>query len=133
MIKRSTDKLPEANHPFARWCSGIAIASWALGVQSFQPPWNQLGAILSPGVGYIVGLSLDVVITRLSEKTSKRKQKRDLLELTKKIDDLFKERKGAIDMGADSDSDIVKLIDSSIEECRRNKIDILLTTQFRRK
>jgi hypothetical protein len=129
MNRKASDNLPEPRHPFARWCAGATVGIWALSVQSFSDPWNKLGAILSPGVGYIIGLALDFVISRVSEGNSKRQQKRDLLEIKSRIENLYKERQEAVDFGADSET--LKLIDSSIIEFRRTRIDMMIAVPSR--
>ena len=118
MTKRPSENLPEPSHPFARWFAGAAVSSWALGATYFSDPWNRWVAILSPGVGYLFGHTLDLIIYRVSEGSLKRKIRRDLLENKKTLDRLRKERYDAIEVGADDQ--IVKSIDSTIfRSCRQ--------------
>ena len=112
----ANENLPEPAHPFARWCAGAAVGLWALGVQSFSDPWNKIGAILSPGIGYLVGQTLDFVINHASRANFKRRHERDLLDNKKTLDDLFKERQDAISFGADSESKIHRWNDSILSE-----------------
>jgi hypothetical protein len=102
MTKRPSENLPEPSHPFAKWTAGAAVSFWALGVQYFTSPWNQWGAILSPGVGYIFGHTLDKIIYRISEGSLKRKTERELLENQKSIDRLSKELQDQIAAGGDA-------------------------------
>jgi hypothetical protein len=117
MTKQPRSNLPEPGHPFARWGAGAAISCWALIVQDFSSPLNKLGAIVSPGVGYIFGLALDSIIFHVSEANSKRKKRRHLLETKKRMDDLYKERQNYIQDGASLE--IIESVDCAIETCRR--------------
>jgi hypothetical protein len=119
MTKRSSDHLPEPSHPFARWCAGAAISCWALGVQNFSDPWNKLGAILSPGVGYIFGYTLDSIIFYVSEANSTRKRQK----LKKKMDDLCKQRQDYNRVGANRE--IIEVISVEIEQCHRTLLEVI--------
>jgi hypothetical protein len=124
MTKRAISKeLPEPGHPFARWCAGAIVSLWALGAQYFPDPWNKLGAILSPGAGYIFGQALDFIIIRVSNTNFRRTQQRNLLENKKSEDDLYKERQNALRYGADSK--IIAEIDAAIFSLQRNRIYVI--------
>jgi len=122
-LRPTNENLPEPAHPFARWCGGAAVGLWALGVQSFSDPWNKIGAILSPGFGYLVGLTLDQIIYHASRVNFRRSHERALLDNKKTIDDLFKERQDAIAFGADSE--IVQSIDTMIVFYKKARIEII--------
>jgi len=47
--------LPDPHSPFAKWFGATCVAFWAVGVQTFDVPWKQLMAFLSPGLGYVAG------------------------------------------------------------------------------
>jgi hypothetical protein len=128
MKKRAAHKegLPEPSHPFARWGAGVAIALWAMGVQDLAGPWNKVGAILTPGVGYVIGLMLEVVVYKVSETNQKRMRRHDLSENKKRIDDLYRERQYAIQFGADPE--IVASIDSTIVRFQKTRIALIATT-----
>jgi hypothetical protein len=119
----SPEHLPEPSHPFARWGAGAAISLWALGVQNFSDPWNKLGAILSPGFGYLFGQVLDFAIYRISEHTTKAMQGRLLSDNKKQLDALYKERQEAIEFGADPQ--IIKSLDLAIVSFRQTRIEII--------
>jgi hypothetical protein len=119
MTKRPSESLPEPGHPFARWCAVAAISCWSLGVQNFSDPWNKLGAILSPGIGYLFGHILDLIIFHLSEATSARKQQK----FKKKMDDLCKQRQDYIQFGANPR--IISVIDVEIEQCQRIIVEMI--------
>jgi hypothetical protein len=123
MTKRPSENLPEPNDPFARWFAGIAVGFWALGVQDFPTPWNKWAAILSPGVGYVLGHALDLIIHRIKENNLKRTIRRDLLENTKTLDDLRKDRQRVIEVGADDQ--IIKSIDTTIFEFEQTRLKII--------
>jgi hypothetical protein len=115
--------LPEPKHPFARWFGGATIGIWALVVQSFVDPWNKIGAILSPGVGYILGHLLQAGINYCANMSSKRKRRADLANATHKIDDLYTQRNLARDNGAISD--VLLLIDQAITAAEQEKLKII--------
>lgn len=125
MRKRSNNReeLPEASHPFARWGAGVAVSLWALSVQSLSDPWSKIGAILSPGVGYVVGLVLDLVVSRISQRTLRKNQQRELSENKRKIDDLYRERQYAIEFGAVPE--IIASIDSAIFQFQLTRVDMI--------
>lgn len=115
--------LPEPKHPFAQWGAGAAVSIWALGVQSFSSPMSQIGAVLSPGVGYILGQTLDIVIYRVSKSNSKRRYRQELSENSKKLDDLAKERREAIKYGADPQ--IIASIEAVIVTARNTRVEMM--------
>jgi hypothetical protein len=113
--------LPEPSHPFARWSGGAAaVGVWALIVQSFPEPLNKVGAILTPGVGYIVGNALQVTIDFFLNKSLKKWHAQDLVDDTKKIDNLNQELLFAKENGANSE--VISLIEVSITAAHREKI-----------
>jgi hypothetical protein len=77
----SGERLPEPKNAFARWGGGAAVGFWAVGVQTLPDPWDKLGAVLSPGIGYIVGVVLDSIYNRISENSRKHTRLRDLSEI----------------------------------------------------
>ena len=83
-------ELPEPSHAFARWFGRAAVGVWALVVQSFGDPLNKVGAVLSPGVGYLLGHALQAGIDFCANISSTRRQRIDSENATKKIDDLTK-------------------------------------------
>lgn len=115
--------LPEPRHPFARWFGSAAVGIWALVVQSFADPWDKLGAILSPGVGYIIGQALQASISYVSNVSSNRTQRIDLEKATKKLDELRKERNAAQENGANSK--ILFVIDEAITVAHQEKVELI--------
>jgi hypothetical protein len=117
------ENLPEPAHPFARWCAGAAIGLWALGVQSLSDPWNKIGAIVSPGVGYLLGQTLDYIIYHASRVNFRLRHEKALLNNKKTIDNLYKERQDAIAVGAGSE--IVQSIDAMLVYYQKARIEMI--------
>jgi hypothetical protein len=118
MSKRRGDNLPDPSHPFAKWGAGVAISCWALGVQNFSDPWNKLGALISPGIGYIIGLLLDWLVSLASETGKQRR----FSKAQKRMDDLFKQRQDYIGVGANPT--MISIIDMEIERCRLSIVEL---------
>jgi hypothetical protein len=125
MTSRGT--LPEPKHPFARWGAGAAISIWALGVQYFSVPFDKLGAIISPGIGYVLGQSLDLIIFRLAKRNSEKDVQRQLQKNKRKIDDLYKEKQELISVGADPGT--IKAVDALIIEYLQIRVQIFAKEQ----
>jgi len=100
MRGRQTDGLPQAKHPFARWCAAIAISFWALGVQELSTPLSKFGALLSPGVGYLLGLSIDWIIVRASARREKREQEEAAAEKKREQEEAAVEKRREQDRAA---------------------------------
>lgn len=79
--------LPEPSHPFARWFGGAVVGIWALGVQSLPDPWNKVGAILSPGVGYIFGHGVEICVYWFRDKSDRIANKRNIDNLYQQLND----------------------------------------------
>jgi hypothetical protein len=115
-------ELPEPSHAFARWSGRAAVGIWALAVQSFEDPLNKLGAILSPGVGYILGHALQAAIDFCANMSSTRRQRIDLDRITEKIDALNKERDEARANGANNT--VISLYEERITAAYEERINI---------
>ena len=72
--------LPEPSDPFSRWFGGACVAAWAVGVQSFPDPLNKLLAILSPGVGYLAGHTMNQAV-KANDRRAQLKGVRDSIAL----------------------------------------------------
>lgn len=51
-----------------------------MGVQSFDDPWSRLLAILTPGIGYLAGHGLELILRARSEADEKRRRTRHFSE-----------------------------------------------------
>jgi hypothetical protein len=138
MVNRSLNResLPEPSHPFSRWGAGLAVSCWALGVQSFPEPWNKVGALVSAGLGYVVGQALDYIITYLSDRRLKKQQQKSefenkdriykqISENKTKIDILIKERQDALTFGADGE--FIASINTNILQLQKINVKLIGT------
>jgi hypothetical protein len=123
-VQRSVhEQLPQPDHPFARWGVAAAVAVWALSAQSLMDPWNKIAAILSPGIGYLVGQVLDAIFIRVSEINLKKSNDRKTIDITQRMQILINERNQAVSVGADPE--IIIRIDTAIRQFHQEKIRIL--------
>jgi hypothetical protein len=120
---RSTN-LPEPRHPFARWGAVTVVACWALYVQTFSDPFNKYCALLSPGVGYLFGQTLDFILNYIAKVTSKRDQRNKISENDLRIDMLYKQREAVIKYGGDSQ--LLISIDSAILSFQQSNIELVV-------
>jgi hypothetical protein len=84
MTSDSEISLPQPKHPFAKWGAVVSVGLWALIAQNFPEPWNKIGALISPGVGYGVGYLLDLIAQKLTIRRLEYTLK-DFTEQRKKI------------------------------------------------
>jgi hypothetical protein len=119
--------LPAPSHAFARWAAGISVGFWAVGVQSLHDPWNKLAALLSPGLGYAVGQSLDLIIYRVSLHTAKSEDRKSIKENKMKIDELYIQRQDAITYGADRK--LIESIDAMILQIQQTNVVIVAKSE----
>jgi hypothetical protein len=133
MANRSLNResLPEPRHPFARWGAGLSVSFWALGVQSFPEPWNKFGALVSAGLGYVVGQALDHTLIYFSKRRVKREQQNTVNENKDRIDRLINERQEVVAYGADPD--LIASIDATILHIRKINVDLIATPSLVRK
>jgi hypothetical protein len=86
-------------------------------------PWNKIAAILSPGIGYLVGQVLDAIFIRVSEINLKKSNDRKTIDITQRMQILINERNQAVSVGADPE--IIIRIDTAIRQFHQEKIRIL--------
>jgi hypothetical protein len=117
------DFLPEPTNAFARWFGRATIGAAALGVQSLPTPWSQLGAILSPGIGYIVGYALQSILEFTGKRISSRERRLQLQGISDTIINLQFELEDARRRGATGE--VILHIEKTIDSVQMNKIKIL--------
>jgi hypothetical protein len=124
MPRTSTNtSLPEPKHPFARWFGFASVGVWAIVTQNFVEPWNKIAALASPGIGYILGYGLEGIINLFSEALSTRKKQTQLRDAEKRLQALLRERRSAIENGADSC--VLKMIEVHITNAHQEKVHII--------
>ena|ERR1700730_267334 len=133
MANRSLNResLPEPRHPFARWGAGLSVSFWALGVQSFPEPWNKFGALVSAGLGYVVGQALDHTMIYFSKRSLKREQQNTVNENKDRIDRLINERQEAVAYGADPD--FIASINAAILNIQKTNVELIAAPSIARK
>lgn len=106
-VSRSGSQLPEPSDPFCRWFGGACAALWAVGVQSFPDPWSKLAAILTPGLGYLAGhglfLMLKIYYQNESAKQAFRSRQRAITDVRVSISLIEGELRAAKDKEYSSD------------------------------
>lgn len=110
-MQRTTSVLPEPAQPFPRWFGGAAAAIWAVGVQSAGGPWDKLLAILTPGIGYLAGHALAMIVARTLRWLSDRRLK----NIRSTIKELEAERDVA---RRDGDNDLADMLNNPIREAK---------------
>jgi hypothetical protein len=119
----STTTLPDPTHPFARWMGVTVVGLWAVGAQSLPEPISKLIAMLSPGIGYLVGHAIDRFIKWTSARSAEKVQQKELESIEHKINQLRKEKDVALSNGADQS--LVDFLDTTINTATRRRIEIL--------
>jgi hypothetical protein len=123
MMARSVNSptaLPDPAHPFARWAGVTVVGLWAVGAQSLSEPFNKLVALLSPGIGYLVGHSLDRFIQWLDLRSNEKALRRQLDAIDARIAHLNKQKKDALTVGANQS--IIELVDTTIEDAIKARV-----------
>ena len=120
-----TTALPDPTHPFARWAGVTVVGLWAVGAQSFPEPLSKLVALLSPGIGYMVGHGLDRFIRWLDARSSHKERQRKLTAIDLAVDRLNREKVEALNTGAAAS--VIEFIDNLLAEAIRTRVKIVAT------
>jgi hypothetical protein len=94
------------------------VGLWAVGAQSFPEPFNKLIAVLSPGIGYLVGHALDGIIEGLDKRSSVKAREKDLSDIDAAISRLTNEKNNS------DRAEVIEIIDKVLMEARKKRVEI---------